>query len=273
MKLHQYVTFAVAGELDLNKLASQLGILRKYRWEEPMQLDPATLRPVPAEALPESHVYLYYFGGVVFRNCSQEAISDFSAKMAQINDIFKGFPNIRYREQYSLRVEDSGTVSIANDCAAVPRYERAFIDIVAFVLAKSVALERIEEQADTVLDEMEDIIALLDVGKLGLSDKKLARLASKILNFKYRSIAFVMVLDKPDITWDNPEADRLYLTMATLFELNQRYQEIKHKSETLMDITQVFTDLSHARRSTRLEWIIIILIFIEILIYIIQILR
>jgi uncharacterized Rmd1/YagE family protein len=155
----------------------------------------------------------------------------------------------------------------------MPRNDRAFIDIVAFVVAKSVALERIEEQADTVLDEMEALISLLDRGKLSISDKKLAGLASKILNFKYRSIAFIMVLDKPDITWDNAEADRLYLTMATMFELSQRYQEIKHKSETLMDITGVFTDLSHARRSTRLEWIIIALIFIEIIIYLIQILR
>ena len=273
MTLHQFSAFAVSGELDLNKLASQLGILRKYRWEEPMQLDPSTLRPVPADSLVEKHVYLYYFGGIVFRNCSEEVVGDFSRKMSRISDSFSDFPNLRYREQYSLRVEEGGSLAITNDCAAMPRYERAFIDIVAFVVAKSVALERIEEQADTVLDEMEGLIALLDQGKLSISDKKLARFASKILNFKYRSIAFIMVLEKPDITWDNPEADRLYLTMATLFELSQRYQEIKHKSETLMDITWVFSDLSHARRSTRLEWIIIVLIFIEILIYIIQILH
>lgn len=79
-----------------------------------------------------------------------------------------------------------------------------------------------------------------------------------------------MVLDKPDITWDNPEADRLYTTMAGLFELSQRYLEIKHKSETLLDMTSVFTDLSHARRAARLEWIIIILIAIEIVIYLVQ---
>jgi hypothetical protein len=45
--------------------------------------------------------------------------------------------------------------------------------------------------------------------------------------------------------------------MAGLFELNQRYLEIKHKSETLLDMTDVFSSLSNARRSARLEWIII----------------
>lgn len=45
------------------------------------------------------------------------------------------------------------------------------------------------------------------------------------------SISHIQVLDKPDITWDNTEADRLYSTMASLFELNQHHLEIKHSSE------------------------------------------
>ena len=135
-----------------------------------------------------------------------------------------------------------------------------------FVIAKSVALERIEERIDVVFDEVEGLIANLGKGNLELPDRDMARLASSILSFKFTSIAHIMVLDKPDSTWDNPEADRLYLTMASLFELNQRYQEIKHKSETLLDMTDVFTGLSHARRAARLEWIIIILIAIEIVI-------
>jgi uncharacterized Rmd1/YagE family protein len=101
----------------------------------------------------------------------------------------------------------------------------------------------------------------------------MSRLASSILGFKFTSIAHIMVLDKPDITWDDPESDRLYLTMARLFELNQRYQEIKHKSETLLDMTDVFSSISHARRSARLELIIIILIIIEIFLYIFEIIR
>lgn len=55
--------------------------------------------------------------------------------------------------------------------------------------------------------------------------------------------------------------------------LQQRYQEIKHKSETLLDVTDVFSSLSHARRAARLEWIIIILIAIEIFIYLLEIFR
>jgi len=68
-----------------------------------------------------------------------------------------------------------------------------------------------------------------------------------------------------------PDLNRLAVKLG--ITRSQRYLEIKHKSETLLDMTDVFSSLSHARRSARLEWIIIILIAIEIVIYLMQIYR
>lgn len=272
MERHEFAAYALGGELDLNRLAVALGITRKFRWEEPMVLDPEGLRLLSMERSERKQVYLYYFGGVVFLNCSADEIRTFSAAMTKAADEFRDFPKLKYRDDYSLRIDDGTKPAITNDYAVMPAYDVAFTGIICFVIAKSVALERIEEQLDLVLDEVEGLITFLDQGRLSLTDRKLAKLASSILNFKYRSIAHIMVLDKPEITWENMEADRLYLTMANLFELNQRYNEIKHKAETLMDITEVFTSLSHDKRAARLEWIIIILIVIEILIYLVEIL-
>ena len=52
--------------------------------------------------------------------------------------------------------------------------------------------------------------------------------------------------------------------LAALFELNDRYQSMRHKTETLMDITTVFAGLAHAKRGAWLEWAVIVLIAIEI---------
>jgi uncharacterized Rmd1/YagE family protein len=270
---YDFTAYALPGELDLNRLAAGLGITRKYRWEEPMMLCPVELRPLSTQRSETKQAYLYYFGGMVFVNCFDDDIRKFLSAMERISDEIRDHRNLVLRDKYSLEIDAEARPAITNDYAVMSSYDPAFIDIISFVIAKSAALERIEERVDTVLDEMEGVIGLLGRGKLGIPDKRLARLASTILDFKYRSIAHIMVLDKPDVTWDNQEADRLYLTMANLFELNQRYSEIRHKSETLMDITGVFSNLSHARRAARLEWAIIILIAIEIIIYIFEILR
>ncbi len=267
-ELFTFKAFAFGGELDLNRLAVKLGITRKYRWEEPMKLNPVTF--ALATGSDEERVYLYYFGGVVFLNCSGDIIARFLDSIPQYAESLIGQIQLPYREEYRLEIDPERDPAITNDYAVMPHYNLAFLDIICFVIAKSVALERIEERIDVVFDEVEGLIANLGRGKLEIPDRDMARLASSILGFKFTSIAHIMVLDKPEITWDNPEADRLYLTMASLFELNQRYQEIKHKSETLLDMTDVFTGLSHARRAARLEWIIIILIAIEIVIYVMQ---
>ncbi len=269
---YDFTAYALRGEIDLNRLATELGIPQKYRWEEPMMLNPEGLRPLSTERSEIRQVYLYYFGGIVFLNCPENIVDDFFRKLGELSDGIRDYHVIDFRDRYSLEINPGSKPAITNDHAVMPGYDPAFIDIICFVIAKSAALEQIEEKVDQVLDEMEGVMGLLGRGKLGIPDKRLARLASIILGFKFRSLSHVMVLDKPEVTWDNPEADRLYLTMANLFELNQRFAEIRHKSETLMDITEVFSTLSHARRAVRLELAIIILIAIEIVIYIFEIL-
>ncbi len=269
---HDYfLAFALGGELDLNRLAVAMELGQRYRWEEPMLLNPEDCTPLTHRHSGSSQCQLYYFGAVVFINCPDELIRSFCDRMARYSELFRSGPPTKFRDTYSLKIEEGAAMEITNGNAVMPRYFPACVNLIGFVIAKSVALERIEEQVDLVLDEMEDVIQLLERGKLALPDGKLARLASSILNFKYKSIAHIMVLDKPDITWDNEDLDRLYSRMANLFELSQRYHEIKAKSETLMDITEVFTGLSHARRANRLEWIIIVLIALEIVIYVLEI--
>jgi required for meiotic nuclear division protein 1 len=263
--------YAFDGELDLNRLAQKLGMTRKYRWEEPMKLNPVTFAPVSSTN--GEQAYLYYFGGVVLLNCSANLIARFLDGIQGHVGQMKQRHQFPFHEEYRLEIDPQRETAIANDCAVMPRCDPAFLDIICFVIAKSVALERIEARIDQVFDEVEVLIANLAGGKLELPDRDMARMASSILSFKYTSIAHIMVLDKPDITWDDPQADRLYLTMAGLFELNQRYLEIRHKSETLLDMTGVFTSLSHARRAARLEWIIIILIAIEIILYLLELFR
>lgn len=260
---YRFIAFAINGELDLNRLASRLRIDRKYRWEEPMRLNPVTFTPsAPGDAV---WVYLYYFGGMVFLNCSDDVMARCIEGLKQHVETLKETPQLAFREDYCLEIDPAAAVSITNDSAVMPQFKQELLEIICFVIAKSVALERIEERVDTVFDEVGVKIGRLGQGVLELPDKDLAKLASTVLNFKYTSIAHIMVLDKPESTWDNEEADRFYLTISNLFELRPRYQEIKHKAETLLDVTDVFSNLSHARRSARLEWIIIILIAFEII--------
>lgn len=77
----------------------------------------------------------------------------------------------------------------------------------------------------------------LHQGKLTVSDEKLAKMSASILEFKLSTISYIMLLDKPAITWNHEEASELFDGLAALFELNERYGKNRHKIDTLMDIT------------------------------------
>jgi uncharacterized Rmd1/YagE family protein len=187
--------------------------------------------------------------------------------------LFCGYPGLRCTEDYKLKIEPAAPPSVTNDTAVLPSLDHGFVGIIAFVLAQSVSLERIENEVDQAMDDSEALIAMLNKGKLGIPDRKLSRLAATILNFRYKSVANIMVLEKPEITWENEDADRFHAKLAALFELDQRYIGIRHKYEILLETARVFSDLSHARRAARLEWIIIVLIAIEIVIYLAEVLH
>lgn len=265
--------YAHDGEIDLNRIAAGLKIGKKCKWEDPLVLTPLTLELYDGKAFAAQRVYLYYFGAAVFFNCPDDLIAQFYRNIAQSIDPLKIPRSKVYRENYSLQIRDGEKTAVTNDCAIMQGEEPVYVDIIAYTLAKSVALEQVEARVEIVFDTMEEIIAKLDRGQLAVPDRELARTAATILNFKYRSLSHIMILDKPDVTWDIEEADRFYSTLANFFELNQRYSQIKHKSDTLLDITEVFTGLSHARRSARLEWIIIILIAIEIALFLLEMAR
>ncbi len=264
MATAQFKAAALTSEIDLNAIAVHFGIRRQYRWEDYLALGESALQGVVLEPAGKS-VRLFSFGSAVFVNCQHHEIMDVIRYLGQVDRILANVGGLTNTDDYRIEVSAEEEPSVNNDCLVVPREEGYQREMVATVLAKSVALERTEIGTNALLDEIEDIVALLGQGRLTMSDEQLARMSARILGFRLSTLSYIMLLDKPDITWVNEGAAELYNKLGELFELADRYESIRHKTEALMDITTVFAGLAHAKRGNRLEWAVIILIAIEIM--------
>lgn len=265
---NKFIAHSLANELELNKLAVILGMNRKYRWEEPMILTPGDLRDTFIEDAPgtEKYIYLFSFGSVVFINCSEIEIKRILEKLNFYIPGPENYLTAVWIDTYRLDVNEEQEQTITNDFAIVPEFRRSFNDMIATVIAKSVALERIEKTLENVFDEVDEIVKMLGRGKLGVKDKRIAKLISRVLDIRLSTLSYIMVLDKPDFTWYNILADQFYIDLAQVFELIDRYEDIKHKTEVVKEAIDAFTNLAHAERATRQELAIICLILIELLI-------
>jgi required for meiotic nuclear division protein 1 len=267
MKPITFKAFALTNEIDLNKIAIHCGIPKKFTWEQPLILRSHILNTILGTSLESSQMVLVFsFGSVVFINHSHaNEISAF------LKFLFSFEPDIdlknieRYSDDYSLHVKETEHIELTDEYVVVPAYEEFYPELVSTVLAKSVALEKTEEQLGKIHDKLETMIDRLEKGKLRIGNKELARTTAKIVRHEYNTLAYIMILDKPDITWASSTANEFYDRMTEFFELNDRFKILKSKTDILYNIMDGFSTISHSIRGLFVEWIIVILIVVEII--------
>lgn len=268
-----FKAFAVTNEIDLNKIAIYCDIPKKFTWEQPLILKGEILKSIMNMDVDDKQMVLVFsFGSVVFINLNEyDKISFF------LNFLLLFEPDInikhadKYTDDYSLHIGEDSPIELTDEYVVVPEYQPFYPELISTVLAKSVALEKTEEQLGGILDKLENMIDRLEKGKLRIGNKELARTTSKIIRHEYNTLAYIMLLDKPEITWTSSIAGEFYDKMHEFFELNDRYKILKNKTEILYNIMDGFSTISHSIRGLFVEWIIVILITVEIAITLLEI--
>ncbi len=263
MSTTSFKVFALFNEISLNKMAQHFGIRKKFEWEDFLRLGESQLKTIINE--PQGKlVDIFPFGSIVFVNLQHHEIVDIVNHLMTVDHTLIN-PNYGYTDDYKLELTQEDE-SVDYDAMWVHNLADYQTGILSVVLAKSVALEKVEADIEDLLDEIEPIIDRLQHGNLSARDDTVAKIASRILRFKYSTVSYIMLLDKPDITWNDSDAEMMYTNLSRVFELDERYDKLQAKSSTLMDILQMFTSLAQHRKSNSLEWVIIILIGVEIVI-------
>lgn len=262
----RFKTYAVTNEIDLNKIAVECSIKKKFTWEEPLILQESVLERILGETPHEKEkILVFSFGSIVFINSTIEHTEIFMKYIKKIKPEIDIENYSRFQDDYAIHVTEGEEIDFTDQFVQVPSRELFYPELVSIVIAKSVALERIEEQLGKILDNIEGKIDNLEKGNLNIGNKELARTTSRIVRHEYNTIAYVMILDKPDITWVNMDAAAFYEGMAEFFELNDRYEVIRSKTEILKSIVDGLSDISSSIRGLKLEWIVIILIVMEVI--------
>lgn len=261
-----FKAFAITNEIDLNKIAVHCGIPKKFTWEEPLILRGEILKSIIYNNVDETQMVLIFsFGSIVFINHSTP--NEITAMLNYLHT-FESDIDVknadRYNDDYSLHIKETKSIELTDEYVVVPEYESYYPELISTVLAKSVALEKTEEQLGQINDKLETMIDRLEKGKLRIGNKELARTTAKIVRHEYNTLAYIMILDKPDITWTSSTAGEFYDKMLEFFELNDRYKILKSKTEILYNIMDGFSTISHSIRGLFVEWIIVFLILFEI---------
>ena len=144
--------------------------------------------------------------------------------------------------------------------------------VLADALAKTVALGRDERQVNSVFDVIEPFAAkLASTGRPPFRRAAMLKLIGQALLAQHRVSGRVAVEEKPDVLWDRPDLERLYLRLEDEYELKERAEALKRKLDVIVETAHALTDIIDADRATRLEATIVILIVLEVVLALYQI--
>lgn len=209
--------------------------------------------------------YQYYvnYGIIVFTGYSEEEMNQTIKKTVQAYHRNPVLPWLR--DEFNILAEDRTDILFEFDEAVLGRIDSKVIRIAMLNLAQSVALDYYHDVSDTLLTEIKGFARELELtGKLKISRKNMMRFIGKALNTQNDIAENIYIFDAPELVWDDEYLDKLHQASIKHFDLRVRFSEVEYTLRIIEDNLTVFREIFNQRESNRLEWIIILLILVEV---------
>ena len=205
---------------------------------------------------------LYRYGAVVLFDLTREEESEFLAGIAQyvhspLSERGSDLGEMRVAPEEAERIEAGGAVIVRE-----LSLER--IQIVAEALARSALLAHYEARLGHALERVEPLAdALRRNGRVRLRSRALLRQLGDVLSTEMRMLGRAEISEKPELTWDRQDLDRLYVRLAEEYELRDRDRAVGRKLDLLSRTVSTLLDVLQNRRSLSVEWYIVALIAVD----------
>lgn len=138
---------------------------------------------------------------------------------------------------------------------------------ISHALAQSVKLEILELSVNRILESTNTLHKeLAERGKVKMSRKNLAKKIGMLFKERYYVNMHSDVLDTPEFFWRRPSYEPIYLSTTDFMDIETRQNILYRRLEMIHELYSILSEELHNRHSSRLEWIIIMLIAIEVVV-------
>ncbi len=168
-------------------------------------------------------------------------------------------------EELGLVVDPGRNEGMERDRVVLADTDTARLQVVADILGKSVLLAEQESRVALAFDRIEPLANRLQRNGRGTGNARaLIRHIGEALAIQQDLVGRGEVGDKPEVIWERPDLERLFLNLEAEYEIRERQLALERKLTLINDTAGTLLDLLQSKRSLRVEWYIVLLIVIEI---------
>ena len=211
----------------------------------------------------DCYFYVFDYGAVVFANMDDIGMSKHLALLHPI--CFRPLSE-KLRDDFEIILKPDEPLHFGFDSLSCPRISEDVAKIVMMNVAHSVSMDFYARRVEELLAEIHVFTNQMEQeGTIHISRSNMIKFIGRMLNSKNRIIENLFIFDSPDVTWEDEYLDRMHHGLARTFEIQSRFKEVEYTFKVIEDNLSVFRELYLHRESSKLEWIIIALICIEVL--------
>jgi required for meiotic nuclear division protein 1 len=214
------------------------------------------------EERPSAFVYVFKYGVVCFLDHEETQIAAFLKNIAPYcRNLFEQKLSEEFQIETNSKENKFGFNKIEITDANVD-----ILRLIMLNVSESVALDYYSDQTNALLEETNHHTEILEKkGKLDISGRSLTRYIGKTLNLKNRIAENLYIFDSPPETWEDENLNKIDVGLKRTFDLQERFRNIQEGLEIVKENLELFKDIMQYRNSNLLEWIIITLIFVEVI--------
>ena len=232
---------------------------RALERNEPLGVTPLTVE-IPGDCV----AVLFRYGAVVLFGAPTAAMDNFVASLTPLVSAALPVPE-RDDARLLVRPEADQPVDLAGNIYLREKTPER-LQVVADILAKGLVLSHYETRIADIFDGIEPLAAMLrQKGRAGARSKELLRHIGDVLLMQQKMVGRVETGEKPELLWEHPELERLYMRLAEEYELRDRGRALDRKLDVISRTVETLLGLVQTRSSLRVEWYIVLLIVAELL--------
>jgi required for meiotic nuclear division protein 1 len=210
----------------------------------------------------DRYFYAFDYGAVIFANMTDV---DMSQNLVFLQAFCTNPLPEKIRDDFEILERPEEPLSFGFDSLVCPKLDEGVAKITMLNLAHSVSLDFYAQKADQLLSEINHFTTQMERdGTIDISRKNMVKFIGRTLNSQNRIVENLFIFDSPDVTWEDEYLDKIHRGLARTFEIPTRFKETEYTFRIIEDNLGVFRELYFHRESSKLEWIIIALICIEV---------
>lgn len=206
-------------------------------------------------------VYVFRYGVACFMGYGEQEATDY---LERVGPFCKNIFARRLSEEFDVET-NARENKFGYNKIEIARPDIEVLRLIMLNVSQSVALDYFSEQTDRLQEETNSHTLNLERrGRLRISGAALKKYIGKTLHLKNRISENLYIFDSPPETWEDENLNRIDQGLKRTFDLQERYRDIREGLEIVRENLELFKDLLQYRNSTFLEWIIIILVALEV---------